>query len=159
MLHRTALSGDHPVLTAINWTTIKTKTPKAEVAIPRSFINTFRNPPYGEIVLIMYLLFIASLLVPFASAIWPVPVQYSLGNSTVVLAKTFTIEFNGPTGKRPSGYVDTSKKVSKAINRTYTLLNDSFIPNMLFQFETDFEPSAAAMAAAPVLSKLVVHQR
>jgi hypothetical protein len=46
------------------------------------------------------------LLVPVVSAIWPVPFTYSERNTTVVLTKGFTIEFNGPNGTVP---VKTSK--------------------------------------------------
>jgi hypothetical protein len=106
----------------------------------------------------MYII-LASLFVNVASAIWPVPISYSEGNATVVLAEGFTIEFNGPNGTVPTGCVDTSSKVWTAIDRTYGLLNDGFVPDMLYQFEEDFEPTADQMAEAQVLEKLVITQR
>jgi len=106
----------------------------------------------------MYVSILLGLFIPLATAIWPVPIQYSLGNATVVLAKDFSIEFNPPAGTPPSNCVDTAEKVWNAIDRTYALLDDGFIPNMLFTFQENFEPSASEMAAAQVLEKLVITQ-
>jgi hypothetical protein len=106
----------------------------------------------------MYIAVLAS-LVPVVSAIWPVPITYSEGNTTVVLAEGFTIEFNGPNGTIPGGCVDTWSKVWSAIDRTYVLLDDGFVPDMLYQFEQDFEPTANEMAEAQVIKKLVITQR
>jgi hypothetical protein len=106
----------------------------------------------------MYIAVLAS-LAPVVSAIWPVPITYSEGNTTVVLAGGFTIEFNGPNGTIPGGCVDTSSKVWAAIDRTYVLLDDGFVPDMLYQFEQDFEPTANEMAEAQVIKKLVITQR
>jgi|SRR5271170_3320678 len=105
-----------------------------------------------------FFIIFCNLLVSVVSAIWPVPIQYSEGVTTVVLAVNFTIEFNGPRG---SGYgcVDTSKKVWEAIDRTYELLNDGFIPDMLYTFEQNFEPSIQEMTASQKLSKLIITQR
>ena len=100
-----------------------------------------------------------NLFVVLAAAIWPVPIQYSLGNTTVVLANDFSIEFNAPSGTLPAGCVDTSQTVLNAINRTYDLLNDGFIPDMLFQFQENFEPTESEMASAQVIHKLIVTQR
>jgi hypothetical protein len=100
-----------------------------------------------------------SALAGSVSALWPVPIQYSEGNTTVVLDTCFTITFNGPSEAMPAGCVDTSTKVWAAINRTYELLNDGFIPDMLYTFEQDFEPTAAEMADAPKLMTLVVTQK
>ena len=93
------------------------------------------------------------------AALWPVPIQYSEGNTTVVLDPSFTITFNGPSGEMLAGCVDTTAKVWAAINRTYDLLNDGFIPDMLYTFEQDFEPTAAEMSEAPKLTTLVVTQK
>jgi hexosaminidase len=93
------------------------------------------------------------------AALWPVPIQYSEGNTTVVLDASFTIQFNCPSGVLPAGSVDTSNKVWAAINRTYELLNDGFIPDMLYTFEQDFEPTAAEMAESLKLTTLVVTQK
>ena len=101
---------------------------------------------------------IGSLLISSVYALWPVPIQVSEGNTTVVLAEGFTIEFNAPNGTIPDGCVDSSKRVWGAIDRTYGLLNDGFVPNMLFTFEEDFEPTTEEMAAAQQLSKLVITQ-
>jgi hypothetical protein len=100
-----------------------------------------------------------SALAGSVSALWPVPIQYSEGNTTVVLDPSFTIQFNGPSGAMPAGCVDTSVKIWAAIHRTYDLLNDGFIPDMLYTFEEDFEPTADEMADAPKLMTLVVTQK
>jgi hypothetical protein len=105
------------------------------------------------------ILIASNLLVSVVSAIWPVPIKSSTGNITVVLADGFTIEFNAPTGSMPSGCVDTWSKVNSAINRTYGLLEDGFVPKMLYMFEEDFEPTTATMGSAQKLSKLVVTQK
>jgi len=102
---------------------------------------------------------IGNLLISTVCALWPVPIQVSEGNTTVVLAEGFNIEFNAPNGAKPDGCVDSSKRVWEAIHRTYGLLNDGFMPNMLFTFEEDFEPTTEDMAMAQQLSKLVVTQR
>jgi hypothetical protein len=115
--------------------------------------------PWPDPNIAMYIAVLASLLVPVVSAIWPVPITYSEGNTTVVLAEGFTIEFNGPKGTVPKGCVDTSRKVWTAIDRTYALLDDGFVPDMLYQFEQDFEPTANEMAEAQVIKKLVITQR
>jgi hypothetical protein len=104
-------------------------------------------------------LLIGSLLVTVVSALWPVPIVYSEGNNTVVLNKGFSIQFNGPLGWQEAGCVDTSSKVQSAINRTYGLLNDGFVPRMLYTFEEGFEPSDQAMRSAQTLSTLIVTQR
>lgn len=93
------------------------------------------------------------------SALWPVPIHYSAGNTTLVLDAGFTIEFTGPSGPVPSGSVDTSGKVSAAISRTYSLVNDGFIPDMLYTFEANFEPTEEELSAAPRLTKLLVTQK
>lgn len=105
----------------------------------------------------MHIAIICSLL-STALALWPVPITYSEGVTTVVLDERFTIEFNGPNGTAQSGCVDTSQKVWAAIQRTYGLLNDGFVPSMLYTFEEDFEPSADEMAASQKLSSLVITQ-
>jgi len=102
---------------------------------------------------------ICSILTGAVSALWPVPLHYSEGNTTVVLDTTFTIEFHGPVGRHPCEYADTSSRVWAAIYRTYSLLNDGFIPDMLYTFEENFEPTEEEMAAAPRLTKLVVTQK
>lgn len=108
---------------------------------------------------IMHLsILIGSLLISTVCALWPVPIQVSEGNTTVVLAEGFAIEYNAPNGAKPDGCVDSSKRVWGAINRTYGLLNDGFIPNMLYTFEEDFEPTTEEMASAQQLSKLVITQ-
>jgi hexosaminidase len=107
----------------------------------------------------MHIAIISSIFLSTVSALWPVPITVSEGVTTVVLDKKFTIEFNGPNGTAPSGCVDTSEKVWAAIQRTYELLNDGFVPNMLYTFEEDFEPSSQEMAASQTLCKLVITQR
>ena len=107
----------------------------------------------------MHIAVISSLFLSTVSALWPVPITFSEGVTTVVLDKRFTIEFNGPKGTAPFGCVDTSKKVWDAIQRTYGLLNDGFMPRMLYTFEEDFEPSPQEMAASQTLCKLVITQR
>jgi hypothetical protein len=107
----------------------------------------------------MLRLTLAHFFVVLAAALWPVPIEYSLGNTTVVLASDFSIEFNAPTGSPPAGCVDSSPRVLDAINRTYSLLNDGFVPDMLFQFQENFEPTADVMASALVLEKLIIMQR
>jgi len=97
---------------------------------------------------------ICSILAGGVSALWPVPLRYSEGNTNVVLDTTFTIEFHGPCE-----YVDTSTKIWAAINRTYSLLNDGFVPDMLYPFEENFEPTEEEMDAAPRLTKLIVKQK
>lgn len=87
------------------------------------------------------------------------PITYSEGVTTVVLDEVFTIEFNTPNGPAPAGCFDTSGKVLAAINRTYGLLNDGFVPNMLYTFEENFEPLEEEMAASQRLSKLVITQK
>jgi hypothetical protein len=104
-------------------------------------------------------LLIGSLLVTVVSALWPVPIVYSEGNDTVVLTKGFSIQFNGPSGSLGAAGVDTSSKVKSAINLTYGLLNDGFVPKMLYTFEEDFEPSDQAMTSAQTLSTLIVTQK
>lgn len=104
--------------------------------------------------LIIYSLFLSPVL-----ALWPVPTTYSLGNSTVVLAREFAIEFNPPRGQPPAGCIDTSIKIWAAIQRTYDLLNDGFVPYMLYEFEEGFEPMYAAMLSAQQLTTLVITQR
>jgi hypothetical protein len=100
-----------------------------------------------------------SLFVAAVSALWPVPIFYSEGNTTVVLDAAFTIEFRAPAGDVPCGCVDTSSKVWAAVDRTYSLLNDGFIPDMLYTFEQNFEPTEEEMAAAPRLTTLVITQK
>jgi len=102
---------------------------------------------------------ICSILAGAVSALWPVPLHYSEGNTTIVLDTAFTIEFQGPVATDPCEYVDTSSKIWAAIDRTYSLLNDGFIPDMLYTFEENFEPAEEEMAAAPRLTKLVVTQK
>ena len=104
----------------------------------------------------MYIAVLA-LLVGVVSAIWPAPIHYSEGNTTVVLSSDFIIEFIPPNGTQETG-CDTNNKVSNAIDRTYDLLNDGFVPSMLYPFEDDFEPSIAEMAISQVLEKLVITQ-
>jgi hypothetical protein len=104
----------------------------------------------------MYITTLA-LLAGVVSAIWPVPISYSEGNATVVLSNDFTIEFIPPKGIQGTG-CNTNKKVCRAIDRTYDLLNDGFIPNMLYPFEEDFEPSLSEMATSQTLEKLIITQ-
>ena len=112
------------------------------------------SPPQST----MYITTIVSLFVGVVAAVWPVPIRYSAGNTTVVLSSGFTIEFVGPSGSQDHG-CDTSSKVWGAIQRTYDLLNDGFIPNMLYPFEEDFEPSIEEMTSAQILEKLTITQR
>ena len=105
----------------------------------------------------MFVVLVTLFAVSFVSALWPVPIVYSAGNSTVVLASDFAIQFNGPNGTSNGG-VDTSKKVYRAIDETYALLDDGFIPYMLYPFEEDYEPSSDEFASAPQLSSLVITQ-
>ena len=107
----------------------------------------------------MHIAILSSILISSVSALWPVPITYSEGVTTVVLDEGFTIEFNGPNGTTPAGCFDTSSKVWAAINRTYGLLNDGFVPSMLYTFEENFEPSEEEMAASQKISKLVITQK
>lgn len=107
----------------------------------------------------MKIAILSSLLLSFVSALWPVPITYSEGVTTVVLDEGFTIEFNGPNGTPSTGCFDTSSKVWEAINRTYGLLNDGFVPNMLYTFEENFEPSEEEMVASQKISKLIITQK
>jgi hypothetical protein len=106
----------------------------------------------------MHIAIVGSLFVSAVLAIWPIPIIISEGNTTIVLDETFTIEFYGPDGTMPDSCVDTSQKVWGAINRTYGLLNDGFVPYMLYPFEEDFEPAPCEMASAQRLTKLVIIQ-
>ena len=106
----------------------------------------------------MHISIIWALFFSVVSAIWPVPIAYSEGVTTVVLADGFTIKFNGPNGTPPDGYVDTSERVWGAINRTYDLLNDGFVPYMLYPFEQNFEPLAEELDASQQLTELVITQ-
>ena len=54
--------------------------------------------------------------------------------------------------------MDSSQLVWGAIDRTYGLMSDGFVPNMLYPFEEDFEPTVEEMAKSQKLSKLVVTQ-
>ena len=107
----------------------------------------------------MHITILCSILISTASALWPVPITYSEGVTTVVLDEGFTIEFIGPNGTAPNECFDTSRKVLAAIDRTYGLLNDGFVPKMLYTFEENFEPSKEEMAASQKLSKLVITQK
>ena len=98
-----------------------------------------------------------TLFLGLASAIWPVPISYSEGNGTVVLADDFTIEYIGLDGNTATRCA-SSKKVWGAIMRTYRLLGDGFVPSMLYPFEEDFEPSVEEMSTAQRLEKLVITQ-
>ena len=98
---------------------------------------------------------VLALLVGVVSAIWPVPISLSEGNTTVLLCEDFTIEFVAPQGTH--GF-DTTNKVWGAIERTYELLNDGFVPRMLFPFEEDFEPSVEELGTSQKLEKLIITQ-
>lgn len=106
----------------------------------------------------MHIAIIGSLFISAIAAIWPIPITISEGNTTVVLDPTFTIEFYGPNGTLPNSCVDTSQKVWDAINRAYGLLNDGFVPYMLYPFEEDFEPAPCEIASAQRLTTLVITQ-
>src|SRR5579859_1156634 len=107
----------------------------------------------------MQTVIVGSLLVSLVSALWPVQISYADGNSTVVLASDFSIEFHGPNGTRASGCVDTSGRVLSAINQTYELLHDGFVPSKLHLFEENFEPTVQEMTSAQTLKKLIVYQK
>ena len=107
----------------------------------------------------MHIAIISSVLISSVSALWPVPITYSEGVTTVVLDEGFTIEFNGPNGTAPAGCFDASSKIWAAIDRTYGLLNDGFVPSMLYTFEENFEPSEEEMVASQKLGKLVITQK
>ena len=120
------------------------------------------NPPltaWQNHIFTMYVsILITSVVISTVSALWPVPIHVSEGITTVILAEGFTIEFIGPNGRKPAGCVKSSHRVWGAIDRTYRLLYDGFVPNMLFPFEHDFEPSPQEMAASQQLKKLVITQ-
>ena len=142
--------------------TAKTNRAKGIRIATKHQLKYFVSPGNGEISTpaitpaTMYIVLVTLFAVSFVSALWPVPITYSEGNSTVVLSSDFAIQFNGPNGT--SNGVDTSQKVYTAINETYALLDDGFIPYMLYPFEEDYEPAADEMAAAPQLSSLVITQ-
>ncbi|KAL1632981.1 Glucosamine-6-phosphate isomerase (Glucosamine-6-phosphate deaminase) (GNPDA) (GlcN6P deaminase) [Diplodia intermedia] len=82
---------------------------------------------------------------PFAAALWPIPSQYSSGNTTLWISSDVKITYNAPsnqtTSYNSSATVTSQQLVQNAIQRTHeTIFEHSFVPWKFHPRFSDFEP-------------------
>ncbi|OJD32491.1 glycoside hydrolase family 20 protein [Diplodia corticola] len=82
---------------------------------------------------------------PFAAALWPIPSQYSSGNTTLWISSDVKITYNSPSNQtashNSSATVTSQQLVQNAIQRTHDAIFDhSFVPWKFHPRFSDFEP-------------------
>ncbi|KAB2575573.1 Glycoside hydrolase family 20 [Lasiodiplodia theobromae] len=82
---------------------------------------------------------------PFAAALWPIPSQYSAGNTTLWISSDVKVTYDAPSNQTASYNSSTPQQlVQNAIQRTHkTIFDQSFVPWKFHPRMTDFEPSTA----------------
>ncbi|KAF2724356.1 glycoside hydrolase family 20 protein [Polychaeton citri CBS 116435] len=87
-----------------------------------------------------------ALFVASAAAVWPIPKEYSHGDSVVWIDKNVKVSYNGASSVRqhfpPYSFQTVSAIISNAVERTYdTLFNKNFYPWKFHPRFSDFEPA------------------